>query len=146
MDRNELKATWDEAWSSGLWAAAWSKSVEGLTPAQAAWRPAPERHSAWQIAEHIAFWREVAVARTAGGAGPSDQEVAQRNFPQPASPTAAAWNAAVERLRKSQELVAAAIGDPARSVDQLKYLVPHDSYHFGQINYVRALQGVPVAE
>jgi hypothetical protein len=53
---------WDEAWTEGLWAAAWSKSLNDLTPAQAAWRPPAtvggERHSIWQLVLHMIFWRE----------------------------------------------------------------------------------------
>jgi len=28
-------------------------------------------------------------------------------------------------------------------VEKLRYLLPHDAYHLGQVMYVRALQGLP---
>jgi hypothetical protein len=55
MDRPALVKWWYEAQAEGLWAASWAKAVAGLTPQQAAWTPAPGRHSIWQIVEHIVF-------------------------------------------------------------------------------------------
>jgi hypothetical protein len=31
-DRDLVTKWWSEAWTEGLWAAAWSKSLDGLTP------------------------------------------------------------------------------------------------------------------
>ena len=146
MDRETIVKLWNEAWTSGLWAAAWSKSVEGLTAAQATWQPTPQRHSIWQIVEHMIFWRETGLARAAGGPQPSDDEIAKRNFPSPAGPTDAAWQTLVKRFRETQERVAAAIANPKIPLDRFPYLLAHDAYHIGQINYVRALQGLPPVE
>lgn len=145
MEREALLKQWNEAWETGLWAAAWKKSLDGLTSAQAAWKPGPQRHSIWQIVEHVTYWREVALNRTAGGEGPSEEEVAQRNFPQPVSATEAAWQDLVRRFGETQRQVAAALQKPATKLEQLQYLVPHDCYHFGQVAYLRALQGLPSA-
>lgn len=146
MDRTQLSAWWKEAWETGLWAAAWSRLVEDLSAAQAAWKPAPARHSIWQIVEHVIFWRGVAVARTVGGEGPGEAEIARRNFPDPSSPTDSDWQATVRRFRESQEYVSAALADPGVNTERLRYLVPHDAYHMGQVAYLRALQGLPPAE
>lgn len=135
---------WNEAWNDGLWAATWEKTVDGLTAAQAAWRPAPDRNSIWQIVEHMSFWREVSVKKAAGGAGPDDAEVARSNFPQPAAPTDAAWQATVNRFRASQQLVAAALHSGGKIVESAFQLIAHDSYHMGQVAYLRALQGCAV--
>ena len=35
--REHVMKWWNEAWSEGLWAASWRKSLDGLTAAQAAW-------------------------------------------------------------------------------------------------------------
>ena len=58
MQRDELLKLWNDAWTEGLWAAAWGKAIDDLTPAQATWTPAPGRHSIWQIVNHVIFWRE----------------------------------------------------------------------------------------
>ena len=138
MDRQQLAKQWNDAWTEGLWAASWSKSVEGLTPQQAAWTPAPGRHSIWQNVLPVIFWREDALERLETGRGAlSDDEVARRNFPSPAEVSAAAWEKTVARLHQSQERVGAALANPKHSLERLQYLLPHDCYHFGQINLLR---------
>jgi hypothetical protein len=41
-------------------------SLRGVTPAQAAWRPAPGRHNIWELAVHAAYWKYVAWRRLTG--------------------------------------------------------------------------------
>jgi hypothetical protein len=41
-------------------------SLRGITPAQAAWRPAPGRHNVWELAVHAAYWKYVAWRRLTG--------------------------------------------------------------------------------
>ena len=102
-DRELLLSFWNAAWSEGLWAAAWSKSVDNLTPAQAAWSPAPGRHSIWQIVLHMIFWRENELRRFATGQPPSAKEVEELNFPTLTDTSQIAWDKACERLRDTQE-------------------------------------------
>src|SRR6185503_3362504 len=78
-DRELFAKWWNEAWSSGLWAASWSKSIDDLSPQQAAWSPAPGRHSIWQIVLHMAFWRETWLRRVESGQKPTDDEVKRGN-------------------------------------------------------------------
>lgn len=146
MDRSELVRTWDEASKEGLWAAAWSKVFAGLTAAEAARQPAPGRHSIWQILNHIVYWREVAVHRAGGGASPSDAEVAQHNWEAPRDASDTTWQQALARFEQSQHAVRSAMLDESKKLDALAYLAPHDSYHVGQIMYVRALLGKPSVE
>ncbi len=49
MEWKALVTLWDGAWQQGLWAAPWSKVLDGLTASQAEWRPHLGRHSIWQI-------------------------------------------------------------------------------------------------
>ena len=144
---------WDEAWNEGLWAASWAKSLEGLTPEQAAWRPpaAPgagvgPRHSIWQIVEHMVFWRETGLGRLEGGGSPTKEELAAKNFPEPREVTAAAWEASRRRLLQTQEKIASSLRTRGEEADRLMWFVPHDSYHFGQINYLRAMLGLTAIE
>lgn len=138
--------TWDRAWSAGLWAAAWGKSIEGLTSAQAAWTPAPGRHSIWQIVLHMCFWREYAISRAEGGATKPDEEIARNNFPDIDDTSEAAWAKARARFEESHKRIAAGLRNPDPSFDRLAGLLGHDSYHIGQINYLRALQGLKPIE
>jgi uncharacterized damage-inducible protein DinB len=143
-----------EAWAEGLWAASWPKSLEGLTAEQAAWQPpaAPgagvgPRHSIWQIVEHMIFWRETWLRRIDGGPRqvPKD-ELAAKNFPQPREVTEAAWGATRRRFEESHELVARALQERGPEADPMLYFLPHDSYHFGQVNYLRAMLGLKAIE
>jgi len=146
MDRVTLSKFWNEAWTTGLWAASWEKSVQGLTAAQAAKSPAPGRHSIWQITAHIVFWREVALTRARGGGDPSSEDVKRKNFPDVAAATQKAWDECVKQLVSTQQKVAAALIDEKQNLEKLTHLLPHDCYHFGQIGYVRALLGLPPIE
>ncbi len=146
MLHESLMKWWNEAWQKGLWAAAWGKAVEGLTAEQAAWKPGPQRHSIWQIVNHLVFWREDTLARLAGGDKPSDEEIARLNFAEPPQVSEAAWQAARRRLQQSQDAVASALSNPNNAMDRLRFLLPHDCYHFGQIMLLRSLQGLPPIE
>lgn len=140
---------WSEAWTEGLWAASWSKSVEGLTAAQANWSPAPGRTSIWQVVLHIVFWRENSlrtVASATRGQRPTTEEMERFNFPAISDASESAWQAARARLEDTQNRVAAVLADSSIDVARLPYLIPHDSYHFGQINYLRAMQGLKPIE
>ena len=141
MDRKTLVQQWNEAEAKGLWAAPWSKCVAGLTAAQAAWKPNPQRHCIWQLVHHITFWREHEL-RNLAGTKPDETEIARRNWEEAADSSVAAWSASVRRLDETYQHIAKAIADERNSLDRLQYLLPHDCYHFGQIMYVRALQGL----
>ncbi len=39
------------------WQPSLKEALEGLTAAQAAWKPTPERHSIWQIVRHLILWK-----------------------------------------------------------------------------------------
>ena len=141
-DREMLIQMWDEMWNSYTWIPGWNKSFSDLTAKQAAWKPDPKRNSIWQILNHIAFWRETMVNRLAGKP-PTDEVVAKRNWESPAEPTDAAWREALARLERSHQAIRKALGDEKVPVEKLRYLLPHDAYHLGQVMYVRALQGLP---
>jgi uncharacterized damage-inducible protein DinB len=146
-DRQLITQWWNEAWSAGLWAASWSKSVDGLTPQQAAWVPAPGRHSIWQIVLHMIFWRESWLRRVETGQKPTDDEIKQGNFPAVTEASQQAWDRVRHRFEQTQRRTSEAIAaHPEPEADPLMYFLPHDCYHFGQINLLRALQGLPAIE
>ncbi len=143
MNRDWIVKWWNEAWDSGLWAASWSKSLEGLTPQQANYAPAPGRKSIWQLVHHLTFWRENWLGKLAGKPKADGAEVARRNWELPTEITQAAWQRSLDRFKQTQQAMAAALANPASPIESLAYFLPHDCYHFGQINYLRALQGLP---
>jgi hypothetical protein len=155
-EQDAFLKSWSDAWTEGLWAASWSKSVEGLTAAQAAWRPrivpapgAPDpgpRHSIWQIVEHIIFWRVNWLGRLDGGPRPTEADLARHNFPEIADTSEPAWEAARRRLADSHTRVAAAVRDRSDPAAPMMYFLPHDQFHFGQINYIRGMLGLKPIE
>jgi hypothetical protein len=157
MDRtaieNALLASfWNDAATEGLWAASWPKSLEGLTAQQAAWTPpsAPgatkPRHSIWLIVSHMCFWREDALRRLTDPSKPTDTALAAGNFPVPTDITERAWAATRERFADTQRRIAAELAKPTTDTSRLRYMLVHDCYHFGQINYIRAMLGLPPIE
>lgn len=150
--RERVLKWWGEAWDEGLWAASWKKSLEGLTAEQAAWQPpsAPGvpglRHSIWQIVEHMIFWRESWTRRVEGGRKHTDEEYKTGNFPVISDRSEGAWAASRARFEETQKRAAAALKDRGEAAAILEYFLPHDCYHFGQINYLRAMLGLKAIE
>ena len=146
-DRELVIKWWSDAWTEGVWAASWSKSLEGLTPEQAGWQPpnAPgvpgHRHSIWQNVLHMIFWREGWLRRVATGQKLSKEEIAVGSFPEVGEVTAEAWEQARARFKDTQDRMAAALKDASPKNELLIYFLPHDCYHFGQINLLRAMLG-----
>lgn len=147
MSRELFVKRYGELWSTGVWAGPWSKAVGDLTAAQAAWRPAADRHSIWQIAQHVMFWRDFQLARIKDPGVPMPPEpVLQTQWSQPDSPTEADWQDMRGRLERSHAAMLAAAGDPSTSLEHVLPVLAHDAYHLGQVMYVRALQGLPPVE
>ncbi len=142
-----------QAWQSQP---ALSEALEDVTAMQAAWRPGPARHSIWQIVRHLILWKRGIVQALDGD--PPDRVVLERTDWQEASGDERAWQADVDTLlRLSRDLLerARAMDDQAFSREVVWYRgwtktqpvavrllrrAAHDSYHVGQIRYLRALQ------
>src|SRR5512143_487549 len=66
-------------------------ALRGVSAAKAAWRPAPDRHSIWDVAVHAAYWKH-AVRRTLTGAKRGGFGIEGSNwFQQPQAPDEATW-------------------------------------------------------
>src|ERR1043165_1340196 len=107
--REFITTWWSEASTAGLWAAPWSKSLEGLSATQAAWQPpspAGPRHSIWQVTLHMIFWRESWLRRAATAQKPSDAELAAGNYPTITDASEAAWLATKQRFERTQTAMA----------------------------------------
>jgi len=151
MDRTELAAWYDEAAHDQVWWAPWDRVLEGLTAEQAAWEPAPGRHSIRAIVDHVIHWREYFVHRNRGGAPTTEADLERRNWAPLEDTSEAAWERTRVRFAESHALVRAAMLDPAvgpppKPQLDLRYLLLHDTYHVGQIMTIRALLGLPPLE
>lgn len=146
FSRQDLASFYKNAHHEIGWSAAWGQAVEGLTPAQAAWKPSPERHSIWQIVNHISFWREEVLRRAAGQPKAGEDVVEQENWRGPDETTERAWNSAKERFRASHEAIAKSAQDDRAPLEGVLNMMGHDFYHVGQIMFLRAMQGLPPVE
>lgn len=137
---------WRDAWSEGLWAAGWKQSLEGLTASQAAWVPAPRRHSIWQTVLHMIFWRESWLRRESTGERTTADERERLNWPVVTDPSESAWAEVKARFERTQQGIEERLASGAASAGPMLYFLPHDCYHFGQINANRAMLGLPAIE
>ena len=117
--------------------------LEGFTAKQAAAKPIPQAHSAWELVLHMTTWSKVVLRRLAGQAyEPSDAE----NYPSIPDKSENAWKQAVEALRRSHDDLVRAMeklpetrlpdivpGKPYSVEFMLHGIVQHDLYHAGQI-------------
>jgi hypothetical protein len=145
MDANFAAELWEEAWTKGGDSAPWSRLLEHLTAEQALWRPQPERHSIWQIALHIVFWRDVLVRRAKGITIPDD-ELRQRNWETFADTGEPAWRLFKQQWEASCRAFIAAIRQGTIQPRRAIQLLAHDQYHAGQIMYLRAMLNLPSIE
>jgi len=149
----------EDTFATERWHPPLATAVFGLTAVQAAWKPGPERHSIWQITRHLIHWKRGVLQALAGD--PPDYERMSAEDWQEVSGDQAAWEADVRALREihdefrrrldelgadgvQQMLPAYRQGRPGSVARRLLNALTHDAYHTGQIQYLRALQGIPL--
>lgn len=139
-----------------------SLAVSGLTAAQAVWKPSADRHSIWQIVRHIILWKEAAVSALDGS--PLDYDERNRMDWLEIGRDQRDWESDVERMREVSQRLRARLEamDEEGLTQEIKWykqsrsprpitirlldIATHDIYHAGQIQYVFALQEIPVEE
>ncbi|HEU5298448.1 MAG TPA: DinB family protein [bacterium] len=144
---------YEEDWQ---WQPSLSQALEGLTAAQASWKPSPQRHSIWQIVRHLILWKR-GVMQAWDGSPPDGAKLEELDWHE-VSGTDAEWNrdrqalldVSKEYLTRVQRLTDADLARPTvwytngatqPLAIRLVRTTTHDIYHSGQIRYLRALQG-----
>lgn len=133
-------------------------ALRGLSAAQAAWKPAPPRHSIWQIVRHLLLWKR-GVLQAWDGYPPDGGQLSSVDWKE-----AAGSDTEWEHDRKALLDISAEFLTRARALDdaalsrrivwykgewsqplamRIVRATTHDIYHAGQIMYLRALQGIP---
>jgi uncharacterized damage-inducible protein DinB len=146
---------WLDPPKGGLWHGGPSplSAVRGVSAEAAAWKPAPDRHSIWELTLHVAYWKYAVHRRLSGGpAGGFPRSPA--NWPgMPGQRDEAAWKRDRALLRDTHRALAEAIAglDPGRLddldgrggrwtlMDLVSGIVLHDTYHAGQIQLMKRL-------
>lgn len=127
-------------------------SLRGVTPAEALWRPAPGRHSIWELTVHAAYWKYAVRRRLAGDAAGSFARKPS-NWPEvPRGPDARAWKGDIVLLEGEHRLLREAVRTipPARleerspqgvwtNAEEIHGVAAHDLYHTGQIQLIKKL-------
>ncbi len=152
-ERALLLAQIDEAFERKAWHGPNLRgALRGVSPAQAAWRPAPGRHSIWEIAVHAAYWKYAVWRRLTGERRGAFALLGSNWFARPDTPSAAAWRDDLRllaeehrRLRdaagrlKPAALHRSASGSPQTAAAMLRGIALHDVYHAGQIQLLKRL-------
>jgi uncharacterized damage-inducible protein DinB len=133
-------------------------SIRGVTPTQAAWRPAPRRHNIWEIVVHAAYWKYVAWRRLTGAAPGSFAVDGSNWFVRPEEISVDAWKTDVALLSETHRTLRQAVAavDP-RDLDRtlakgsqttrralITGIAAHDVYHAGQIQLLKRMGHVRV--
>ena len=132
-------------------------SIRGLTPEQAAWRPAAGRHNIWEIVIHAAYWKYTVRRRLLGEKRGSFPLKGSNWFPRPeADTTAAAWRKDVALLEENHRSLRNAVEQISPKALLLKTarkkftnaaviygVASHDIYHAGQIQLLKRLYSTP---
>ena len=127
-------------------------ALRGVTAVQARWRPAPGRHTIWELALHAAYWKYAVRRRLLGAALPGFARH-PANWPDmPAPANEAAWKADRELLGVEHQLLLETVEDfPVKRLggrsgrkrwsygDLIIGILMHDAYHAGQIQIMKRL-------
>ena len=125
-------------------------SLRGLTPSEAAWRPAPGHHNIWELMLHAAYWKYAVRRRITGEKRGSFVLAGTNFFERPLETNEAAWNSDVGILINEHHALRLAVLQlpPTMGENQKKWqstlhllrgAAAHDLYHAGQIRLLRRL-------
>jgi hypothetical protein len=127
-------------------------SIRGLSLDQAAWRPAPGRHSIWEIVVHAAYWKYAVWRRLTGERRGSFPLKGSNWFVRPEKGSRTQWLEDVALLEETHRNLRAAIARlPAGALgrtapnstitnfDLIAGIAAHDLYHAGQIQLLKRL-------
>ena len=131
-------------------------SIRGLSPRQAAWRPAADRHNVWEVVVHAAYWKYAAwrrLARAPRGAFPLKGSNWFRRPSPDAGASEKAWRndlALLQEMHDSLRTAAAALepghlyqkhrGSADSDFSLVAGAAAHDLYHAGQIQLLKRLR------
>jgi uncharacterized damage-inducible protein DinB len=123
-------------------------SVRGVSPREAARKPARAHHSIHELVDHVAYWEAVVLRRYLGPGVPSERGRGDWKPPR------VAFAASVERMEEGHRALMKAVSalrdedlerkvptssGPRPLVEVLHGLAAHDAYHAGQIRLTRKL-------
>jgi hypothetical protein len=153
---SQLLAIVDQAYNKSSWHGTNLRgSLRRVTPAQAAWRPASNRHNIWEVVVHAAYWKYAAARRFTGETRGSFPIKGSNWFARPVDALQSgekAWKADIELLDRMHELLRRTVmelsandlartpaGSKVSNFALLSGAAAHDLYHAGQIQLLKRL-------
>ena len=144
----------DEAYARQAWHGPNLRgSIRGLDEREAAWRPAPSRHSIWEIVVHAAYWKYAVRRRILGEKRGSFPLPGSNWFTRPDRKSGRSWKDDVALLEDGHRKLRAAVAalddsdlmkpPPKAKVTALRLvagIAAHDIYHAGQIQLLKRLR------
>jgi len=128
-------------------------SLRGLTAAEAAWRPQPQRRSIAEIVLHAAYWKYIVRRRLRGDKRGSFALKGSNWFPVPVPLTETSWRQYLELLKRAHRDMRAVVaelphqrlgdkpgGSKVSNATLISGIAAHDLYHAGQIQLLKRLQ------
>jgi len=152
----QLLAIIDQAYDRKSWHGTNLRgSIRGLSAAEAAWRPARNRHNIWEIVVHAAYWK-YAVTRRFSDAPRGSFPLKGSNWfrrPEASTATESAWRADIALLESahralrievarltSRDLTSTPRRSKVSNFDLIAGVAAHDLYHAGQIQLLKRLK------
>ena len=129
-------------------------ALRGVTAKQAAWRPAPKRHSLWELVVHADYWKYATWRMLSGEKRGSFGEKGSNWLPRPGPDGVSekAWRADLARLDAHHRSLRAAVaglrgarlnrkprGSRYTAANLVYGIASHDVYHTGQIQLLKRL-------
>ena len=123
------------------------ETLEGLTAEQAAWKPAPDRNSIWQIVDHLTaskVWQievlEKGQADIAAWTQPGGDENAWQGTVTQLKDAHARQKVTLGKLSEKDLLTVPASEWKQTQLELLLSSASHEAHHGGQIDYLKGLQ------
>ena len=143
----------DTAFHTKAWHGPTLKGVlRGVDGRLASWRPAPERHTIWELMVHCAYWKYTVRRRILGETRGAFPLKGSNWFTRPDGE--ANWKADLKLLTDTHRSLREAVEDldearldtvPSGSTNTFAQLIAgvaaHDLYHAGQIQLMKRLAG-----
>ena len=128
-------------------------AIRGVTAAQAAWRPAGDRHNIWELTLHAAYWKHVVRRKILQEKRGSFVLAGSNFFERPEGGSAiagsalaeAAWKRDIAILEAEHRKLRDTVANlPARAFTPaachlIRGAAAHDLYHAGQIRLLRRM-------
>lgn len=146
---HQLECSYEkEDWYPPLGAA-----LEGVTAAQASWRPPGAANTIWETVNHLLYYKERLLARLQGTEFFNSAQDNDDTFKVTAAPDdEQAWKDTVNRMKSVHEAIKNTLASleedafdkplPQKSLGlSVSSIIMHDAYHTGEIVQIRKMQG-----